>query len=575
MPSVSALFRLAPEAEDDEIVVSKRKLEELLRENERMRREIEELRRRLSAHTTPNVPPSVRHHAPGFALERSLARGSGDSAPWPMARQPGLYTPTSVPPMPLSDTLRPRFVVVCMTLVVLLPTVAATSMVGPPSIHTPSVSMQVRGMTAGPSTGAFAFVSTFEDRRADHWSALSGSFRIVTRPNYGGEPALLSSATGGSQMDVASFGVVRGQPSLSLQVVLDPLSGGTGFVGLAASDRPVALFGVGGGHVWAGPDLARLTDLGAVPSGTAQPRGWTYLTANVYRVVSSNHKMVTWDADVFVDQTAVATSVGLSVPSAGEYSQALILTTAGAVAYTDYILTTYLIAEPQNHQFAPNPSDGYGQGSGVLVSLLPSFTTLASTVRLDSWTIPEGGILSVQINAMNLRGAESAGCQGFFQLGVDLNPGGRIAPWYVPGVNCFPHYFSPNRIGQASPGFVTPPGTVLSLKIQQVPAEERIVFTLLDLSVSGSDAVWRAAIKYAGGAFDSVYTQIEFQASSTFPASAYGFRGSFAGLTISGGDLAEPAALGAHYMLPFAVGVPPSWCFFDYNEAAAGYTQIG
>jgi transposase len=72
-------FLLAPEAKDDEVIVSKKGLEELkrraearAREIDRLRRENAELRRRLSVHESPNVPPSVRNHAPGYVRDRPL-----------------------------------------------------------------------------------------------------------------------------------------------------------------------------------------------------------------------------------------------------------------------------------------------------------------------------------------------------------------------------------------------------------------------------------------------------------------------------------------------------------------------
>jgi transposase len=70
---------LAPDTAADEIIVSKQKLEELVRraeeqqaEIERLRKEAAELRRRLKVHENSNVPPSVRNHSPGFARERPL-----------------------------------------------------------------------------------------------------------------------------------------------------------------------------------------------------------------------------------------------------------------------------------------------------------------------------------------------------------------------------------------------------------------------------------------------------------------------------------------------------------------------
>lgn len=82
MAAIVPFLRLTPEDFEDEVVVSKRKLEELVRENqqlrekaretERLRKENEELRRRLQIHENPNVPPSVRNHAPGYARDRPL-----------------------------------------------------------------------------------------------------------------------------------------------------------------------------------------------------------------------------------------------------------------------------------------------------------------------------------------------------------------------------------------------------------------------------------------------------------------------------------------------------------------------
>lgn len=70
-------MKLAPENEDDEVVVSRKKLGELVQEIERLRREVEKKERKikdlegqLAVHVNPNVPPSIRHHAPGFPRDR-------------------------------------------------------------------------------------------------------------------------------------------------------------------------------------------------------------------------------------------------------------------------------------------------------------------------------------------------------------------------------------------------------------------------------------------------------------------------------------------------------------------------
>jgi hypothetical protein len=82
MTSGRSLLRLAPDAPDDEtLVVSKKKLDQLVRENQRLKerdrqqqREIEERRRKLRVHENPNVPPSVRNHAPGCKWARRTPR---------------------------------------------------------------------------------------------------------------------------------------------------------------------------------------------------------------------------------------------------------------------------------------------------------------------------------------------------------------------------------------------------------------------------------------------------------------------------------------------------------------------
>src|SRR5579863_6854780 len=95
---------LSPEEEDDELIVSKRKLDKLLRKNqemeaeiERLRKEAAELRRRLKVHENPNVPPSVLHHSPGFSRERSLTPLEGRKKPGPKPGHPGMTREPLVP----------------------------------------------------------------------------------------------------------------------------------------------------------------------------------------------------------------------------------------------------------------------------------------------------------------------------------------------------------------------------------------------------------------------------------------------------------------------------------------------
>jgi transposase len=104
MAARDARTLLAPEAKDDEIIVSKKKLDELLRksrqleeENERLRKEAAELRRRLRVHENPNVPSSVRNHSPGFARERPRIPSEERQKPGP---KPGHLGVTRGPLVP-------------------------------------------------------------------------------------------------------------------------------------------------------------------------------------------------------------------------------------------------------------------------------------------------------------------------------------------------------------------------------------------------------------------------------------------------------------------------------------------
>jgi len=135
---------------------------------------------------------------------------------------------------------------------------------------------------------------------------------------------------------------------------------------------------------------------------------------------------------VFVDGTDQP-PFEVGVPNAGNYYTAAIITENGTVYYTDIIVTSL---EIPIYLQKYNNMEGYGQGSGLITTLLPPFYNLTALVLLRYWNTPQVGILSFQINAMNYYGTTRSTCVGFFQIGVDLDPNGTIAPWYVPGKNC-------------------------------------------------------------------------------------------------------------------------------------------
>jgi hypothetical protein len=102
---------------------------------------------------------------------------------------------------------------------------------------------------------------------------------------------------------------------------------------------------------------------------------------------------------------------------------------------------------------------------------------------------------------MNYTGTTVSTCAGFFQLGLDLDPHGTIAPWYVSGADCEANYFTLQPIP-------TPPGSELLLSIVDNSAARQISFTIDDVTIG---RIFAASIPYRGSLFFGTYTQLEFQ----------------------------------------------------------------
>jgi len=211
--------------------------------------------------------------------------------------------------------------------------------------------------------------------------------------------------------------------------------------------------------------------------------------------------------------------------------------------------------------------EGYGQGSGLLVNLLPAYFNLTAQMNLDSWNTPQAGMLSFQINAMNRTGTTRSTCVGFFQLGIDLDPNGRIAPWYVVGRNCEAVYFLGSGTSQSVP---SPFPTHLVLTILDAQSSNEIVFTIKDTTTS---QVFNATIPYSGGVFYGTYTQLEWQpCCNRYPIQEFKFDGSLYGIQIT--PLSGPrTSLSSSYMLPFVLDAPPTWNFAYYQDSTDGYQQ--
>ena len=422
-----------------------------------------------------------------------------------------------------------------------------------------------RRAPAGSTAGAFSFVSNFEDRQFDGWTAVSGAASVTTKTTYSGEPSLKSSSGGaGPQVDVASQGFVTGDASISFQVAMS--GAGTGYFGVGTSGSPVAVVGISNGRVQAGPDLNHLQDLGPIPNGNSYPVGWVYLLASVYDSNTNSAPGSGWAMQVFVDRTDQVAAT-ITVPVAGSYNDALIDTTAGTVYYSDIVVSSYQIPT-----YLPgyNNMEGYGQGSGLLVNLLPAYYNLTAEMNLRSWNIPQVGILSFQINALNYYGTTRSTCGGFFQLGIDLNPNGHIAPWYVPGKNCVAHYFLNSNSPHIQQGTPSPAPTHLVLSIVYQMAAKQVIFTIRDTTTS---QVFNASIPYSGDPFYGMYTQVEFQpCCNTSPIQDYQLSGSLYDVkitTLAGSTQGLPAS----YMLPFVLDAPPVWNFGYYLNSTFGYQQ--
>lgn len=422
------------------------------------------------------------------------------------------------------------------------------------------------GLTSSPpriepigSTGAvaashgFTFVSNFENLKLDGWTRVSGATpTVVTSPNYIGEPVLNSSASNGNQVDYATKGFKLAQSQISFEVAMNAGSSTEGYFGIGSSSSNfVALVGVVDGIVYAGNNLTSLQKIGAVPEGTAYPAGWVYMIADI----TSSHDQ--WSMVVYVDQTYTANAT-ISVPNVGKYTGALIETTSGTIYYSDITVSTYQMAINISGY---NNMEGYGQGSDLYVKLLPAYNNLTAVMTLNSWSVPQAGILSFQINAMNYTGTTQSTCVGFFQLGMWLGQG-YIEPWYVPGVDCEPSFFTSQ--------LKTPQGTELVLSVLFQPSKHQILFIENDVTISKK---FEKAIPYDGGAFYGAYTQMEFQpCCASYPIGDYKLQGSIFGLqitTMKGKTMQLPA----NYMVPFVLDAPSSWVLEYYQSTPAGYNE--
>lgn len=423
-------------------------------------------------------------------------------------------------------------------------------------------------LTPNPPSGSFAFVSEFTSGGgyANYgWSVISGSSAptITDTPNYYGEPSL--NVTNGTTL-FSNNNVTTGDQSVSFQFAIDASTGNGSFIITNASGGEVVSVSVWGNNVFvrSGGSPAN----GTAPAGLVTDSGWTLVTGNLFNYSGGNG--TGWRLQVFVDKT-ISVFANISAPKGYSYGGIELSSSRGNVFFTNVIFSSYKMAV-----FLPgyNNMEGYGQGSGFIVNLLGPFTILHANFILYNWSVPRYSTLSFQINAMNLSAAENQTAKGFFQLGVDLDPNGKIAPWYVGGNNAIAIYFKNYASPDFMPGFVTPAGTVLGLTIQYLTLEKKVLFQIIDYNVSGKARYWNTTVRYSGPDFYSAYTQLETGSMGQADIAQYHFNGTMFNLTY-GSDISAMTPFDNSYMLPFAVDTPSTWSLTYYSNNIYGYHQIG
>lgn len=433
-----------------------------------------------------------------------------------------------------------------------------------------SVRMEQLYAPATSTSGAFALTSYFTSGgtySSYGWQLASGNGgrdAISSSVSYFGEPSLAV-----SRSELVNYkNVQTGDQFVSFQVAVNAQDGIGVFGIINSNGQLLAAVGVSGNNIYGGTSAGNLASLGTAPSNSVYPDGWVYITANVMN--TSSKKAFGWTMQLFVDGSN-SIFANLSVPEAYQYAGIALMNSGHfSVYFTDIVFSTYEIPI-----YLPgyNPMEGYGQGSGLLVSLLPAFTVLHANMTLNSWNVPENNILSFQINAMNYYGTTTSSCKGFFQLGVDINRNMHIAPWYVEGTNCVAHYFLSSNNPAPQYGFQAQPNSTLSLSIVDNPSNKSIFFQIVYYA-PGVTKYFNATISYTGTEFYSTYTQLEFQPSSSYPINEYYFNGTLYNMAY-GNSMSSLTPLNGSYMLPFILNAPPSWSFEYFQDSISGYNQIG
>ncbi len=416
--------------------------------------------------------------------------------------------------------------------------------------------------------GGFAFISEFTSggNYSNYgWKLICGTEApiISYSTTYFGEPSL--ALTEGTSI-ATHRNIVEGFHSVSFQYAMRiPGESGT-FEVTSSSGMSVASVTVAGGTAYIGtnPEVAPVAK--SIPNSDLLSGGWLLVSGNLFQNNSGSN--LPWTFQVFLGGTDSVFGE-ISAPLGSDYSGIELSSGDGSAYFTDVIVSNEQIGFIQQGQ---NSMEGYGQGSGSLFSLMQPFDTVRADVLLNNWTSSLFGVFSIQINVMNYTGALNPTGIGFFQLGVDLDPNGLIAPWHVNGVNEVAMYF-PDHIGPTDfPGFSTPNGTILQLTIFYNTSAHDILFQIVDESIWGSGRYWNAVIPYSGPPFYAAYTQMEASAVNMTQTTGFGFSGEM--FNISYGQVPNYLTpFNSSYMVPYFINTPNSWNLGYYNQSISGYSQ--
>ncbi|MEM0126843.1 MAG: hypothetical protein QXW29_02360 [Thermoplasmatales archaeon] len=425
-------------------------------------------------------------------------------------------------------------------------------------LYTPQISIPYN-----PIGSDFAFVSMFSERSnysSSGWKLISGDQPVVSSSQmFEGQPSLFLS-NGSEIASARSF--PAGDRLLSFQFIVKIRSGIFVFSIVNSSLKSILSISLGSESlsVISGNEIKRIWIKGDA-SGSG---GWDLIQGTAFENISSGND--SWNLQLFSEGNDVPLT-NMSIRNMSSYSGLTAFVLNGSAYLSDVIFTSDPIA-----LYLPgyNFMEGYGQGSGEIAQLLGPFTILHANIILYNWSSTSFGAMSLQINALNYSASLNPTARGFFQVGVDLDPAGSIAPWYVGGNNAvavyFPNFYNPDFM----PGFQSPNGTRLSLSVEYLTAKHLVLMQVIDYSVGRQFEFWNASVQYSGPPFYSAYTQLELSSS----ASPDGYSGHFLVYNITyGNSLESMQPFSPDYELPYSINAPSNWYISPYNFTVNGYSE--